>query len=179
MLRTGQLCLSSMLLAQMVKGSSHARKELTAQFSAKRSSSETALCTHRTLLTCSFAEMDNTRERVDQRGREEVWRREVEGHLPEIPLPEPHSSDDQGSLADHEKAGNPLELGATGPSVQKPFYFSFERQTGAIVAERLLCLSLMCVGAGVVSPSGSWYPRLLQQMETAPDENRGAFCLKL
>ena len=102
----------------------------------------------------------------------------MEGHLPEIPLPEPHGSDDQGSLADHEKAGNPLKLGATGPSVQKP-YFSFERWTGAVAAGRLLCSSPMCVGAGVGSPSGLWYPRLLQQTETTSDKNRGALCLRL
>ncbi|XP_040471495.1 telomeric repeat-binding factor 2 isoform X2 [Falco naumanni] len=40
------------------------------------------------------AHMDSTRERVDQRGREELWRREMEGHLREISLPEPHCSDD-------------------------------------------------------------------------------------
>lgn len=139
---------------------------------------ETALCTHRALLTCSFVEMDNTGERVDQRGCEEVWRREMEGHLPEIPLPEPHSSDDQGSLADHEEAGNPLKLGATRPSLQKP-NFSFERWTRAIVVGRLLCSPLVCVGAGMVSPSGSWYPRLLQQMEAMSDKNQGALCLEL
>lgn len=43
---------------------------------------------------------------------------------------------------------------------------------------RLLCSSLMCVGASVVSPSGSWYPRLLQQAETRPDKNRGALRLE-
>lgn len=132
---------------------------------------ETALCTHRVLLTCSFLEMDNTGERVDQRGREEVRRREMEGHLPEIPLPEPHGGDDQGSLADHEKAGNPLNSGAMRPSVQKNSYFSFERWTGAMVAQRLLCSFLVCVGAGVVSPSGSWYLRLLQQREPCPTRN--------
>lgn len=118
---------------------------------------ETALCTYRTLLTCSFVEMDSTRERVDQRRCEEVWRREMEGHLPEIPLPEPHGSDDQGSLADHEKAGNPLRLEAwtTGLSVHKPSYFSSERWTRAMVAGRLLRSSLMCVGTGVVSPSAA------------------------
>lgn len=92
---------------------------------------------------CSFVEMDSGRERVDQRRCAEVWRREMEGHLPEVPLPEPHISDDQGSLADHEKTGNPLKLGATGPPVQKPF--SLESWTGASQQGRLLCLSLMCV----------------------------------
>lgn len=103
----------------------------------------------------------------------------MEGHLPEIPLPEPHGSDDQGSLADHEKAGNPLKLGAMGLSVQKNCYFSLERWTRAIVAGRLLCLSLMCAGAGTVSPPGSWSLRLLRQTETTSDKNQGALRLEL
>lgn len=63
-----------------------------------------------------FAEMDHTGERVDQGRGEEVRRGEVEIHLSQVPLPEPHASDDQGSLADHEETGNALKLGATGPS---------------------------------------------------------------
>lgn len=60
--------------------------------------------------------MDHGGERVDQGRGEEVRRREVENHLPEVPLQEPHVCDDQGSLADHEETGNALKLGATGLS---------------------------------------------------------------
>lgn len=63
-----------------------------------------------------FAEVDRAGERVDQGRGAEVRRREVEIHLPQVPLPEPHRSDDQGSLADHEETGNALKLGATGLS---------------------------------------------------------------
>lgn len=59
----------------------------------------------------------------------------MEVHLPEIPLPEPHIGDDQGSLADHEKAGDALKLGATGSSVQN--CFCFKRLTRAIGAAAL------------------------------------------
>lgn len=78
---------------------------------------------------CSLAEMDGTGERVDQRRCEEVGGGAVEGHLPEVPLPEPHGCHDQGSLADHEETGDPLKLGAKGPSA-KPPRFSFESWTG-------------------------------------------------
>ncbi|XP_071670616.1 telomeric repeat-binding factor 2 isoform X2 [Patagioenas fasciata] len=127
----------------------------------------------------SDAEMDQPGERVDQGRREEVWRREVESHLREIPLPEPYPSDDQGSLADHEKAGNPLKSGAMGPLVQKlSDFFSFERWTGAAAVGRLLCSSPGVLGWHG-DPSSSWYPELLQQLETASDQNQGASSLRL
>lgn len=70
----------------------------------------------------------------------------------EIPLPEPYPGDDQGSLADHEKAGNPLKSGAMGPLVQKlSDFLSFERWTGAAAVLRLLWSSRGC-WAGVVTP---------------------------
>lgn len=86
---------------------------------------------------------------MDQRGGEEVWRRAMESHLPEIPLPEPHSSDDQGSLADHEKAGNALKLGATGGSMPKFLILPL------MAVRRLLCSSSTCTGASMVSTSGT------------------------
>lgn len=51
---------------------------------------------------------------MDQGRGAEVRRREVESHLPQVPLPEPHLSDDQGSLADHEETGNALKLETMG-----------------------------------------------------------------
>lgn len=110
--------------------------------------------THRTLLACSFVEMDGAGKSVDQRWSEEVRRREVEVHLPEIPLPEPHVGDDQGSLADHEKAGDALKLGATGSSVQNWFcffWFCFERLTRAVAAVRLQSSSLMHSSFGILA----------------------------
>lgn len=101
------------------------------------------------------AEMDHAGERVDQGRGEEVWRREVESHLPEVPLPEPHISDDQGSLADHEETGNALKVGAMGPSVQKPPCFVFWK----------LDQSAICASVG--SPSDT---------KTMTDRNPGALC---
>lgn len=59
-----------------------------------------------------FAEVDIGGERVDQARGEEVRGREVESHLPQVPLPEPHCGHDQGPLAHHEETGNALNLRA-------------------------------------------------------------------
>lgn len=59
-----------------------------------------------------FAEVDGAGERLDQARGEEIRGREVEDHLLQVPLREPHRSDDQGPLAHHEEAGNALKWGA-------------------------------------------------------------------
>lgn len=64
-----------------------------------------------------FAEMDGAGERVDQGGGEEVRGGQVESHLPQVPLPEPHRSHDQGSLADHEETGDAVKFGSLSFSV--------------------------------------------------------------
>lgn len=171
---TGHLSAFPSGLAQVTRGSRCARKELV-RFSAPCSFSSA----HPALLPCSLVEMDHPGERVDQGRCEEVWRREVESHLREIPLPEPYPGDDQGSLADHEKAGNPLKSGAMGPLVQKlSDFFSFERWTGAAAVRRLLCSSPGVLGWRG-DPSSSRYLELLQQLETASDQNQGASSLWL